>query len=290
MTILEQTPTRLVIRSGPKVDRFLVAVFLLVVGSQMLANVQSTVFTCQRNDDGSGQCTLTEYRLFDTTAQNFQLEAIQAAKINTSSTASRGGRTANYELTLQTTTGNFNLFANSLLTQQYEAADRINMFLRYTGQRELEIEPSADTSILPFSLVFMAVAAWQVGTALLVSTLAFDRSTAQLTIRNHWLITRTAIYPLVKVAGTTLVVTPANRYQRETKTVRILMKSGDVLSTSMPYEDGLIPTIRAYLEPEFPAAPAKPTTVQSPAPAPQPAHRVKYRRAKRSNHDQSPNS
>jgi len=132
----------------------------------------------------------------------------------------------------------------------------------------------------------MAVVAWQGGVALLVSTLEFDRAAAQLTIKHYWLLTRTKTYPLATVDSTRLVVTPASRYQRETKSVYILMKSGDMLSTSVPYQDGLMPTIRAYLETPQPVATSSAAEKQSAPPVPKPARRVKYRRAKHTNHDQ----
>lgn len=286
MTILEKTPTRLIVQSGPNGGRFLFAVLMLAISGFMLIGPQSTAFNCQRHADGTGECTLNEYRLIGSSQLSFKLEAIQAATIETRYTTSRGNRVTIYELTLKTPTGNFKLSANNLQTQQYQAAERINAFLKDTRQRELEIKPNVSMDLWPFSLIFMAMAAWQGGVALLVSTLEFNRDTAQLTVKHYWLTTRTKIYPLAKVDGTRLVVTPASRQQRETRSVHILMKSGELLPTSLPYEDGLMPTIRAYLEPEFPAAPAKTKTAQSSAPAPRPAHRVKYRRARRPNHDQ----
>jgi hypothetical protein len=290
MTILEKTPTRLTLQAGPNGGKFFIAVFMLVISGFMLIGPQSTVFTCQRHDDGTGECILNEYRLIGSSQLSFKLEAIQAVTIETSYTTSRGQSVTIYELILKTSTGKFKLSANNLQTQQYQSAERINAFLQDTTQRGLEIKPNAGMDFLPFGLIFMAMAAWQGGVALLVSTLTFDRATAQLTITHHWLMKRAKTYPLAQVGGTRLVVTPASRQQRETKSVHIQMKSGELLPTALPYEDGLMPTIRAYLEPEFPAAPAKPKTVQSSAPAPQPAHRVKYRRAKRTNHDQPTNS
>lgn len=283
MTILEKTPTRLVVQAGPQTGKFLVAVFMLVISGFMIIGPQSTVFTCQRHDDGTGECTLNEYRLIGSSQLSFKLEAIQAVTIETSYTTNRGNRVTIYELTLKMATGKFKLSANNLQTQQYQSAEQINAFLQDTTQRELEIKPNAGMDFLPFGLIFIALAAWQGGVALLVSTLTFDRAAAQLTIKHHWLITRATTYPLAKVESTRLVVTPASRRQRETKSVYILMKSGELLSTSMPYQDGLMPTIRAYLETPKPAATE---ADKPPAPhSPQPAHRVKYRRAKRPKHD-----
>ncbi len=284
MTILEKTPTRLVIQSGPKVGRLLAAVFMLVISGFMLIGPQSAVFSCQRHDDGTGECTLNEYRLIGSSQLSFKLEAIQAVTVETSYTLSRGNRVTIYELTLKTPTGTFKLSANNLQTQQYQSAERINAFLKDTRQREFEIKPNVSMDFLPFSLIFMAMAAWQGGVALLVSTLTFDRAAAELTIKHHWLITRATTYPLAKVESTRLVVTPASRHQRETKSVHILMKSGDMLSTSMPYQDGLMPTIRDYLEKPKPAA-TEPANQPAPR-APQPARRVKYRRARQPKHEQ----
>ena len=281
MTILEQTPTRLVIRSGPQAGRFLIAVFMLVISGFILIGPQSTVLNCQRHDDGTGECILNEYRLIGSSQLSFKLEAIQAVTVETSYTLSRGNRVTIYELTLKTSNGKFKLSANNLQTQQYQAAERINAFLKDTRQREFEIKPNVGMDFLPFSLIFMAMAAWQGGVALLVSTLTFDRAAAQLTVKHHWLITRATTYPLAKVESTRLVIIPASRNQRETKTVRILMKSGDTLSTSLPYQDGLMPTIRDYLEKPKPA-----TTEPAKTPAAKPVHRVKYRRARRPKHEQ----
>ena len=286
MTILEKTPTRLVVQAGPHAGRFLIAVFMLVISGFMVIGPQSTVLNCQRHDDGTGECILNEYRLIGTSQLSFKLEAIQAVTIEIRYTTHRGNQVTLYELTLKTSTGKFKLSANNLQTQQYQAADQINAFLKDTSQRELEIKPNASMDFLPFSLIFIAVAAWQGGVALLVSTLEFDRATALLTVRHYWLITRTTTYPLAKVDSTRLVVIPASRHQRETKTVRILMKSGDMLSTSLPYQDGLMPTIRAYLETSQPVATPSATDKQSAPPVPKPARRVKYRRAKRPTHDQ----
>ena len=179
MTILEKTPTRLIVQSGPNGGRFLFAVLMLVISGFMLIGPQSTVFNCQRHADGTGECTLNEYRLIGSSQLSFKLEAIQAATIETRYTTSRGNRVTIYELTLKTPTGNFKLSANNLQTQQYQAAERINAFLKDTRQRELEIKPNVSMDLWPFSLIFMAMAAWQGGVALLVSTLEFTRATAQ---------------------------------------------------------------------------------------------------------------
>jgi len=143
MTILEKTPTRLVVQSGPNAGRFLVAVFMLVISGFMVIGPQSTVLNCQRHDNGTGECILNEYRLIGSSRLSFKLEAIQAATIETSYTVNRGNQVTIYELTLKTPTGKFKLSANNLQTQQYQAADRINAFLQDPSQRELEIKPNA---------------------------------------------------------------------------------------------------------------------------------------------------
>ncbi len=291
MTILEKTPTRLVVQSGPHAGRFLVAVFMLVIIVIMLVSTQSPTFACQRNDDGSGQCTLTEYRLIDTTAQSFQLTDISNAQVSTEPGEYRGRPKTYYKLTVQVGDSVVPVATNDR-PEQYQTARQINAFLSDPTQRRLEIKPNANASFPLVELVAAATALWLGGSALLITIFIFDRSTGQLSIRDKWLRSRTTTYSLSDVDHLQVKVIPASRQQRESRIIHIILKSGRMLPDSLPHSEGLMRTIRLYLNPAAPShAQPEQLAVKTPNQAtPRPIHRVKYRRAKQPKHDSSTNT
>jgi hypothetical protein len=285
MTILEKTPTRLVVQSGPNAGRFMLALVMVLFSGAIFLTGQSPVFACQRQADGTGQCTLTEYYLITTTAQSFKLDAITNARVYVTYGGTSSRPRTFYKLTIQVANSVIPL-ANNNHPEQYQSADRINAFLTDPNQRELEIKPNANVNLLPFGLVFAATVIGLGGGALLISTYIFDQIAGQFIIQKQWLFTAATPYPLDQVRDLELEVRPATRRQPEQKIVHIVFRSGLRIATPLPYELGLISTIRAYLKPIHPVVAPELETDKPIRPTAKPVRRVKYRRAKRPNHDQ----
>lgn len=284
MTILEKTPTRLTLQAGPNGGRFMLAVFMLLFCGLIFLIGQSPVLACRRHEDSTGECALTHYFLIFTTAQHFKLDEITAARVDTEVGSYHGRAVTYYKLILKVGGTNISVASNNHV-EQYQSADRINAFLIDPNQRDLEIKPNVDVSLLPFGLVFAATMIALGGSALLISTYIFDQTAGQFIIQKQWLFTTATSYPLDQIRDLELEVRPATRRQPEQKIVHIVFRSGLRLTTPLPYELALISTIRSNLKPAAPPQ-AEPEPVAAKMPATKPIHRVKYRRAQRTNHDQ----
>ncbi len=281
MTILDQTPTRLIIRTGPKIVQFFIALAMLAFMCVFAFAQHSTGLTCRRVPDGTGECTMTEYRLIGNSRQSYNLRAIQSAQVQSRAGSYRGNPTTSYVLVLQVSNSTVTVSDKDSKTEQYQAASRINSFLTDPNQQTLEMPPASDSVFLVFGLVFVVSVAWYGGTALEVATFTFDKEENSLIIQQRRLVTHTAHYALTDIDDLWLEVQPASRQSPAVKTVYLMLSSGKQVATLLP--PNLMATIRPYLKPSKPAA----STAQT-AHTQRPAKHFKYRRVKHTASDEPP--
>lgn len=254
MQIVQQTSSRLIVRSYPSLIWMIGAIFTAVGVISNPANDSQTL-TCDRRVSASetaegsvsGRCQLEGGTFWRKTTQSFSLSDLQRAEVESNS-SSEMQRVVLLTKQQSVPLNNF----SSGLTDHSEQASRINAFLQNPQQPTLRVVQNITGSALLFMGIFSGSGLAMIVFLGRITTCQLDKLSGQFTLKRRGILNQTAIeHPLHHIQG--IRILQSNSSDSTTYQLNFVLTSGELVPFETSYSSGYrkkestAQTIRTFL-------------------------------------------
>lgn len=237
MKILEYTSTKLTLQQNAPRRHWIIGLIFILVGLVAIAGPeQVTTFKCERLNLNQGSCELIHYSLIKSDRQNFLLENIQEAKIETVYDSNSAGK---YRLVLVTNSNEKIPFVSEFEAEnkkQVEAMNQINKFLKTPNQLNLEIVKDERLFAYLFGGLFIGTGLISSGWMAQQTICNFDKTTGAVTLTKKGLLWKVS----QKVSNSEVfglhVETNKKKSAKNKYRISLVLTSGKKLNLGSKYE------------------------------------------------------